>query len=56
MSRGSQELFNSRKEEIISACAELYKIKSFKEITIKEIAKFTSDKRRNFLGIVAKRI
>ena len=42
MSRGSQELVNSRKEEIISACAELYKTKSFKEITIKEIGKATS--------------
>ncbi|MBR1737169.1 MAG: TetR family transcriptional regulator [Firmicutes bacterium] len=42
MPKGSPELTNARKEEIISACETLYKEMSFKEITIKEIANFTS--------------
>lgn len=42
MPKGSPELTNARKEEIISACETLYKNMSFKEITIKEIANFTS--------------
>ena len=42
MPKGSPELTNARKEEIISACEELYKTMSFKEITIKEIGKATS--------------
>lgn len=42
MPKGSPELTNARKEEIIDACAELYKTKSFKEITIKEIGNITS--------------
>lgn len=42
MPKGSPELTNARKEEIIGACAELYKTKSFKEITIKEIGNITS--------------
>lgn len=42
MPRGSAELTNARREEIISACKELYKTMSFKEITIKEIASYTS--------------
>ena len=42
MSKGSQKLTNSRKEEIIAACAKLYKTMSFKEITIVEIGKETS--------------
>lgn len=42
MPKGSPELTNARKEEIIAACAELYKTKSFKEITIKEIGNITS--------------
>ncbi len=37
MTRGSEELTNARKEEIIRACASLYKAMSFKDITIKEI-------------------
>ena len=37
MSKGSSELTNARKEEIVSACAKLYETMSFKEITIKEI-------------------
>lgn len=37
MPKISQEDVNSRKEQIINACNELYKTMSFKEITIKEI-------------------
>lgn len=42
MPKGSPELTNARREEIINACAELYKTMSFKEITIKEIGNVTS--------------
>ena len=37
MPKGSLELTNARKEEIISACAKLYETMHFKDITIKEI-------------------
>ena len=42
MPKGSKELTASRKEEIITACEELYKTMSLKEITIKEIGNATS--------------
>lgn len=42
MPKGSEELTNARKQEIINACASLYETMSFKEITIKEIGKATS--------------
>ena len=42
MPKGSKELTEARKEEIITACAELYKTMSFKDITIKEIGNATS--------------
>ena len=42
MPKGSEELTNARKDEIISACASLYETMSFKEITIREIGKKTS--------------
>ena len=42
MPKGSEELTNSRKNEIINACAKLYETMSFKEITLKEIGKETS--------------
>lgn len=42
MPKGSKELIEARKNEIITACAELYKTMSFKEITIKEIGNVTS--------------
>lgn len=42
MPKGSEELTNARKEEIIAACAKLYESMSFKDISIKEIAKETS--------------
>lgn len=42
MPKGSEELTNARKEEIIRACASLYETMSFKDITIKEIGAVTS--------------
>ncbi len=42
MPKGSPELTNAHREEIIDACEELYKTMSFKEITIKEIGNITS--------------
>ncbi len=42
MPKGSLELTNARKEEIINACENLYKTMSFKDITIKEIGNATS--------------
>ena len=45
MPRGSPELTNARKEEIIAACETLYQTMGFKDITIKEIADYTSFSR-----------
>ncbi len=42
MPKGSEELINARKEEIVQACAALYETMSFKDITIKEIGAATS--------------
>ena len=42
MPKGSAELTNARREEIISACEKLYQTMGFKEITIKDIAGATS--------------
>lgn len=42
MPRGSPELTNARKEEIINACEALYKTMSFKDITMKNIGSATS--------------
>lgn len=42
MPKGSEELTAARKEEIIDACAELYRTMSFKEITMKDIGSATS--------------
>lgn len=42
MPKGSVELTNARKEEIIEACKSLYQTMGFKDITIKDIAKETS--------------
>ena len=42
MPKGSAELTNARREEIISACRKLYETMSFKEITLKEIGQQTS--------------
>ena len=45
MPKGSPELTNARKEEIIAACETLYQTMGFKEITMKEIADYTSFSR-----------
>lgn len=45
MPKGSPELTNARREEIISACKTLYKDMSFKEITIMKIAEYTTFSR-----------
>ncbi len=42
MPKGSIELTNARKDEIISACRKLYEAMSFKDITLKEIGQQTS--------------
>lgn len=42
MPKGSEELTAARREEIISACAELYKTMNFKDITLKDISSATS--------------
>lgn len=42
MPKGSIELTNARKEEIVAACRKLYETMSFKEITLKEIGQQTS--------------
>ncbi len=42
MPKGSPELTNARREEIINACEKLYRTMNFKEITIKEIGAITS--------------
>ena len=65
MSRGSPQLTEARKEEIIKACAALYETKGFKEITIKEIGAATTltrtgiylyfeSKEEIFLALLAK--
>lgn len=45
MPKGSPELTNARKEEIISACKTLYQTMSFKDITIMKIAEYTTFSR-----------
>ena len=45
MPKGSPELTNARREEIIAACETLYRTMGFKEVTIKEIARYTSFSR-----------
>ena len=42
MPKGSPELTEARREEIINACEKLYQTMGFKEITIKEIGNATS--------------
>ena len=42
MPKGSEELTNARKDEIINACASLYKMMGFKDITIRDIGAETS--------------
>lgn len=45
MPKGSPELTNARRTEIMNACRELYKTMNFKDITIKEIGNVTSFSR-----------
>lgn len=45
MPRGSEELTNRRKNEIIEACEKLYRTKGFHDITIKDIGKEISMSR-----------
>ena len=42
MPKGSAELTNARREEILAACRKLYETMSFKDITLKEIGRQTS--------------
>lgn len=42
MPKGSPELIQARKMEIMDACKKLYEEKTFKEITLKEIGEITS--------------
>ena len=42
MPRGSGELTNARRDEIISACAALYETMGFRDITIRDIGEKTS--------------
>lgn len=42
MPRGSKELTNARKEEIIDACASLYETMGFRDITIRDIGDRTT--------------
>ena len=42
MPKGSEELTNARKEEIVNACAALYETMGFKDITIRDIGAKTS--------------
>ena len=42
MPKGSTQLTNARREEILAACRKLYETMSFKEITLKEIGEQTS--------------
>ena len=45
MFKGTPELIEKRREEIINACERLYQTMSFKEITLKEIGNVTSFSR-----------
>ena len=42
MPKGSEELTQARKDEIINACAELYETRNFKDVTLKDIGAKTS--------------
>lgn len=42
MPKGSEEMTNARKEEIINACAELYETMNFKDVTLKDVGAKTS--------------
>ena len=48
MFKGTPELIEKRREEIINACERLYQTMSFKEITLKEIG---SEELENFIYV-----
>lgn len=54
MPKGSPELTRARREEIINACEKLYEVMSFKEVTIKEISKYTSFTRPSIYNFSAR--
>ena len=45
MFKGTSELIGQRREEIVNACEQLYRTKSFREITLKDIGTMTSFSR-----------
>ena len=45
MPKSSPDLTNARREEIITACETLYRTMGFRDVTIKEIARYTSFSR-----------
>ena len=45
MRKGTPEQVARKREEIVDACEQLYRMMSFREITLKEISKFTSFSR-----------
>lgn len=45
MIKGTPELIEKRREEIVNACEQLYQTMGFKEITLKEIGKVTEFSR-----------
>ena len=53
MPKGSPELTEARREEIICACEKLYQTKSFKEITLKDIGDATSFTRTSIYNYFA---
>ena len=53
MPKGSPELTEARREEIINACEKLYQTKSFKEITLKDIGNATSFTRTSIYNYFA---
>ena len=53
MPKGSPELTEARREEIINACEKLYQTKSFKEITLKDIGNVTSFTRTSIYNYFA---
>ncbi len=53
MPKGSPELTEARREEIINACEKLYQTRSFKEITLKDIGNATSFTRTSIYNYFA---
>lgn len=49
MIKGTPELIEKRREEIVNACEQLYQTMGFKEITLKEIGKVTESPDRQYI-------